>query len=139
VTARLVVALLGCIGCGTELDLDDPCTLRPTLSAIRTCTLSPQCTAWCHAGGVNAGGELDMSQPYPALVDVPSRGDCAPQPLVTPGSLEDSLLWLKVTAKFNGSSPPCGDGMPLGADRPPLTEPELYAIREWILAGANDD
>ena len=77
--------------------------------------------------------------PYASIVDVPSRGDCAPSLLIAPGRPADSVLWLKVTAKAAGTSPPCGDGMPLGTDRDALEMDELDALEQWILAGANDD
>jgi hypothetical protein len=120
----------------------------------------------CHSG-VPTGGALSLapgSDYAAALVDVPS---CEYPPLVRvkPRELEQSWLWIKLTAEVRPKSdafydyilfePEPGwdetkrgcrdqlpDGTPLFGQRMPLTAPnllpeaELAAVRDWILAGA---
>ena len=120
----------------------------------------------CHAGtpmGAGLGFELG-SDHRAMLVDVPS---CEYERMarVAPGSLEQSWLWIKLTAPFRPITDPyahaiyftpppgwdesqrgCRDqtdeGVPLFGQRMPSTAPntlppeQLDVIRRWILAGA---
>lgn len=117
--------------------------LGPHLSSLRANFLDQSCIAPCHSGGENAAGSMDLSSDAHAqLVGVAAMGTgCSGsgRMRVVPGMPDESLLWLKPHSKVEGIAAPCGDPMPLGATRDPISQEELDAIRGWITAGALDD
>lgn len=121
----------------------DAIPLGPTLSAIRANILEPRCTAPCHSGGVNAAGGMDMSgDTHAAIVGVTGMGSgCGTSGIarVEPGDATASLLYLKTKAKADGVAAPCGEPMPFGTSRAPLSAAELEFVRLWIEGGAEDD
>jgi hypothetical protein len=140
ISARWPLAILLCASlaaCGS----DEPGDV-PTFAELDQAVLTPRCTAPCHSGGEFAAGGLDL-QPdsHAALVDVPATAPaCVGQgKRVVAGDPGASLLYSKVIAKIDGTAPPCGETMPLGADVPALPEEEAEMIRKWIAAGALDD
>lgn len=140
--AAIVVALsLALAGCG-ETQGGGPAP-GPSFAKINTEIFEPNCTYACHSGGEFAAGGLDMkADPYRTLVGVRAVADaCKESPLVrvAPGKPAESLVYLKVASKLDGTPAPCGDGMPAGADRAPLTAEEVDTIRSWIEDGAADD
>jgi hypothetical protein len=72
----------------------------------------------CHTTSHREGG-LDLSQKGAAM----SGGESGPA--ITPGNLDESLLWDHVFS----------DTMP--QDRPPLSEDEKASLKEWIQLGAD--
>ena len=91
-------------------------------------------SAGCHNATSLAGGlVLDAGVSYGELVDVvPTNPVAAAQGLlrVTPGSPEQSYLYVKLTA----AGGVLGGRMPLG--QAPLAPSEIELVRSWILAGA---
>lgn len=127
-----------CIGGG-----DETSRAQPRFSEINKTILADRCTVACHSGGEFAAGGLDLKEtPYATLLDAAPTGvECAGSPLkrVAPGDPEASLLYLLIAAKVHGEAAPCGETMPLGAERAALTQAEVDRIRAWILAGAKND
>lgn len=103
-----------------------------TLPEIQAAVFTPTCaTSGCHTGANPAAG-LDLSDATTsraALVDQPSTQDPAIL-LVAPNLPDDSYL----VHKIEGTAQQ-GQRMPAGG-RPPLTQAEIAAIRQWILDGA---
>lgn len=138
-----LLAALVAIGCGPT-DSAAPAPEAATLSSINETIFLPKCTTACHSGGSEvAAGGLDMQgDPRAAMLDVPATAvPCtgAGQKRLVAGDPEASLLYTKVASKAAGQEPPCGEGMPLGADRPALSAAELEQLRAWIADGASDD
>ncbi len=79
----------------------------------------------CH-GGVKAAGEVSFV--YEDRV-INFRGDSG-NPVVTPGVLEDSELYYRVTTDDED------DRMPPAKDHPPLSEGEIALLASWIEEGA---
>ena len=123
--------------------LADAPPLGPHLSSLRANVLDRNCIAPCHSGGENAAGSMDLSgDAHLNLVGVAAMGTgCASsgKMRVVAGMPDESLLWLKPHSKIEDIAAPCGDPMPLGATRDPISQEELDAIRGWIMAGALDD
>jgi hypothetical protein len=140
-TLALAMALIAS-GC-TISDVDGSVTKAPKFSEIRAQILDKNCTFACHSGGENAAGDLDLEiDPYTALINVaPLAAACSGNALkrIAPGDPDTSLLYVLVTAKMSGADAPCGDPMPSGSDRAPLTAAESEMIRAWIAAGALND
>ncbi len=136
---RIVLAALS-VGC---VAADESATEAPSFSAINKTILSERCTLACHSGGDFAAGGLDLAlTPHAVLVDAkPTAVDCSGSPMkrVVPGNPDASLLYVLVSTKVHGEAAPCGETMPLGADRASLTQGEVDQIRAWIVAGAKDD
>jgi hypothetical protein len=133
----LAAVSVGCVAA------DESVAKAPSFSEINKTILSERCTLACHSGGDFAAGGLDLSlSPHAVLVDAkPTAVDCAGSPMkrVVPGNPDASLLYVLVSTKVHGEAAPCGETMPLGADRAALTQGEIDRIRAWILAGAKDD
>jgi hypothetical protein len=55
---------------------------------------------------------------------------------VVAGDPEHSLLYVKIVAKLDDTETPCGESMPSGANREPLTAEQVEQVRAWIAAGA---
>jgi hypothetical protein len=114
-----------------------------SFSRINTDVFEPNCTFACHSGGEFAAGGLDMKEdPYGSLVRArPTAMECRGSEMlrVAPGKPDESLVYVKVRAKLDGVAPPCGEGMPSGANRAALDADDTEAIRAWIEAGAPDD
>lgn len=87
----------------------------------------------CHGGEAPQGGFDILSEGvYERLI---GNSVQAPEmPLITPGSLENSYLWLKLT----GGAGVVGQIMPLDSDNlpRPLSQPLLDDIATWITNGA---
>lgn len=115
----------------------------PTLSAIDARVFRPLCTAACHSGGDNAAGGLDLSRDlHASLVAVPATAAaCADGELmrVVAGRADASLLYQKITAKMAARDPACGDGMPVGEERPAVPAADAELVRAWIEGGAKND
>ncbi len=125
---------------------------EPTFAWLDHHVFRPKCTAPCHSGGAFAAGNFDMGgDTYASMIDVPAAGTptnmCAETGLLRidqtvlglPGErfiLARSLVWLKVKAKADDAPAVCGEGMPQGANRAPLTPEEMAALAEWIADGA---
>lgn len=91
---------------------------------------TPICTE-CHSGGAAPEGlVLEEGQSYSRLVNVPSVQDNTLD-RVEPGQPDNSYL----VRKIEGTG--LNDRMPQG--RPPLTNEQIQAIRQWITDGAVDD
>ena len=88
----------------------------------------------CHDPGGSSGILLNLTEdPQPSQwINQPSL-ELADIVLIKPGSAMDSMIYLKVAT----DPPPVGDRMPRFA--PPLTQPELDALRLWIEQGALDN
>lgn len=118
-------------------------TGAPSFARIEKQILAERCTAACHSGGEFAAGGLDLGvDSYTALVGAaPTAVQCGgvTMPRVVPGKPDESLLYALLVAKAEGTTPPCGDAMPQGANRPALTPEELESVRAWIAAGAKND
>lgn len=98
----------------------------PDLASIQQTIFTPQCaTSGCHAGD-NPAAALSLAAGTGVearLVGV-EAGTCD-GPLVTPGSLDHSFLYDKITS----AAPRCGAHMPSGGD---LTAEQKECIRAWI-------
>lgn len=145
-TARapvMAMALAVLVGCGEAAESETASEPTPSYAAIEAEIFEPACTFACHSGGEFAAGGLDMqSPPRATLVGVPATATaCADSAWkrVVAGSPEESLLYVKVVAKLEGTAVPCGDGMPAGANKPALSAEEVARIRAWIEAGALDE
>ncbi len=87
----------------------------------------------CHLTAAGPGGlDLRPGQSYGNLVNVFSSNYVG-STRVTPGSPDNSLLWIKVS-----DVPPAqfGDRMPLGGS---LNANDIAAIRAWIEEGAEEN
>jgi hypothetical protein len=138
----LLLALV-CSACSGADETEPPPQEAPQYGELDARIFVPACTFACHSGGEFAGGGLDMTvPPSKALIDVPAvAAACADGgwKRVVPGRPEQSLLYLKIAAKLEGTEPPCGDGMPAGANRPSLSADEVAEVRAWIEAGALEE
>jgi mono/diheme cytochrome c family protein len=88
-----------------------------------------RCTV-CHFTGGFADLSLLAGASYHDLVNVQASGYNAIR--IVPGDPEDSVLYNKVTntGLYGGIMPAVG---------PPLTDPQIAAIRTWIEEGARDN
>ena len=110
-----------------------------TWESIHTDVLAPSCASSACHGGEAPEGALDLSGEPGALLarirGAPSEGAlCAESgvPILTPGSPERSLLFVKMAA--TSSSEVCGTRMPPSGSPP--SEQSLCAIEAWIRCGA---
>jgi len=134
VMTALAAASVGCAGNGDGLDengrpLDgEPGELRAEFQSIQDHVFTPICTA-CHAGAAAPLGlRLDEGVAFAMLVNAPSVQ--VPGLLrVDPGNPDASYL----IQKLEGTAE-MGERMPL--DRPPLAQPDIDLIRQWIIDGA---
>jgi hypothetical protein len=146
VRAVLVLVLgagLGAAACGPDDGSDLP-PLEPTFASLDANVFFPRCTAPCHSGGEDfAAGGLDLEPDARlALLDVEAASNkCGDSglTLLVAGDPEASLAYLKIVTKSEDTEPPCGDPMPSGSTRPPLTGAQIEALRAWIEAGAAGD
>ncbi len=117
-------------GCSAVCAVESDPGVLPTLASIQRKIFTPICSA-CHfpqgTGGFMPLHTEDVS--YRNLVRVQSF--LCSGLLVDPGNPDNSCLVLKL----EGSNQAGGDRMPSGG-RPPLSEEEIGAIREWISLGA---
>lgn len=132
----VILAALACAACsgdGKGLDENgrpepDNGGLTPDLASIQANVFTPICST-CHAGaGAPRGLRLDAANSYNMLVGIASAE--APNiQRVKPGDPNNSYLIHKVegTAAVGGR-------MPLGG--PPLPQPTILVIRQWIAQGA---
>jgi hypothetical protein len=74
---------------------------------------------------------MTAASAYTAVTTTAGRCGTRSTALVTPGTPDASMLYLKVS----GST--CGTRMPLG--RPALSAADQQTISDWIAAGALDD
>ena len=121
-------------------DEQEEAALEPTLSNIQKYIFDTTCTS-CHSGDYTAGA-LDLSEgkSYVQLVNRYLQFDAANNILVVPGDPDNSFLLKKLTGTGLGTindSDYKGQQMPLGG--PYLEEDELTLIRQWIVAGAQND
>lgn len=110
----------------------EPCAV-PTLAAIADQIFTPRCAgSGCHAGAEPAAG-LALDLPLETLATrlrEPSIQSPSHMPLVTPGQIGASFLYLKVAF----DPPLVGQAMPPDAA---LETCALGAIRRWIELGAS--
>ena len=140
----LAGVLLAAAACGPGDDGVDLPPLEPTFFSLDANVFGPRCTGPCHSGGEEfAAGGLDMEPDARlALLDVLADSTkCRDSglTLLVEGEPEASLAYLKVRAKREDTEPPCGDPMPPGSSRAPLTVAQVEALRAWIEAGAPAD
>ncbi|MCD0458019.1 PSD1 and planctomycete cytochrome C domain-containing protein [Roseiconus lacunae] len=64
-------------------------------------------------------------------VEENAKEDLGGYAAVTPGNLEESEIWRRITSNDEGEVMPPSD-----SHRKPLTDPEREAIRRWIVSGA---
>lgn len=83
----------------------------------------------CHMDGASKGN-FSLALGTNAIVDVASAQ--APLSLITPGSLADSYLWLKVNGGYLEVG---GEGVPMPVGTP-LDGAELQTLQNWIEDGA---
>ena len=137
------MALVGVQGCGGEDGAAEVEEGPPRYADIEATIFQPACTFACHSGGEFAAGGLDMqAPPRTSLLEVPAKAKvCADSGWrrVVAGRPEESLLYVKVAAKIEGTEAPCGDTMPAGVDRPALSAEDIERVRAWIEAGALED
>lgn len=106
--------------------------VQPDLETLRAEVLIPSCGR-CH-GGEDPAEDLDLTL---ELADLrmrllqPAAQSPAGTPLVTPGSIGASYLYLKVAVK----TPLIGNRMPRASD--PLDDCTIDSLRAWIEDGAN--
>ena len=111
------------------------CGAPPTLTRVETEVFAKSCTfAACHAASAPADG-LNLESPTHAkLVNIRARGaGVTDRVLVVPGRPEDSYLYQKLSVAM----PRAGLTMPLGGDV--LEQNRLFLVRDWIIAGAQND
>ncbi len=137
----LAISALAVAGCGTDSNTSDDaakCDADSTFAQIqeqifeaRGCTLSN-----CHGDSPQSGLDLRADVAYENLVNV--DGVAGDFKLVFPADQDDSLLYLKVQAKADGSILGArgigGSAMPLGGDA--LSDDDLGLLRAWIRGGA---
>jgi hypothetical protein len=121
----------------------DAYPLLPTFESLEINVFRRKCTAACHSGGMFAAGNFDMSgDTVASMVNVPAVGTetsgCGESGFlrILPGIPKRSLVYLKLMEKSYGFPDVCGEGMPQGANRDPLSDEEIAAIAEWISLGA---
>ena len=115
-------------------------TIDPTLSNIQKTIFDTRCTS-CHSGDYTAGAlNLSEGKSYGQLVNRALQFDAANNILVIPADPDNSFLLKKLTGTDLGTindSDYKGQQMPLGG--PYLSDDEIALIRQWIVAGANND
>ena len=82
------------------------------------------CTSYCHSGGGNYTGGLDLTSYENLMSGTSDHG-----PIISPGYANYSILIQKLS-----DSPPFGGQMPL--NQPPLDDALISMISDWIDAGA---
>lgn len=138
--ACIALALTGIAGCDEKLrDLTGPSPdLVPTFDSIQheifdtTDTAGRTSCVTCHTNvGRNPAGGLNLAtDPYAALVNVPSRGK--PDTIrVVPGNVDASYL----IQKLEGRTGIVGVRMPQNGP-PYLTPGQMQVIKRWIETGA---
>jgi len=142
-TGTLVVtaSLSGCAGNGAGLDSNGAPvgagggggtgggTVTADFQSIQDNVFTPICSR-CHAGAAAPEGlMLDAAHSYNLLVGVGSQ-EVPSLKRVTPGDPDSSYIIIKLT---NGPGI-VGAQMPFGL--PPLPQPTINAIRQWIANGA---
>lgn len=120
-------ALRGCPG--------GPTPQPVTFAELQESVFEPSCLqSGCHNARDRLSGlVLEGDEAYGSLVNaVPQNFAAVARGLlrVTPGELDSSFLWIKLT----NPRPEYGSAMPLEAD--PLTPEQLRRVRDWILLGA---
>jgi hypothetical protein len=142
VSLVLLVCLVAAAGCAnsdatlgvarvTLPPAGTPVTLKTDVQPIFTA----QCaTAFCHGTPLGGPMSLEDGKSYGALVGVASTE--SPLPRVTGGDSNMSYLIHKLEGTQN-SVGGGGDRMPPGG--PPLPQPEIQLIRDWIEQGAKDN
>ncbi len=135
----LVTLIVGCSGgngdglnvSGRPLSEAADVPLAATLESIQSNVFDPSCTL-CHAGA-NApqGLRLDTANSFTNLVGIRSRENGSVL-RVAPGEPNNSYL----VRKLEGTAS-VGERMPLGG--PPIPQPTIDFVRQWITDGALAD
>ncbi|MEY4575961.1 MAG: hypothetical protein RL701_664 [Pseudomonadota bacterium] len=128
-TAAEVPAALTISG-GDVVPARDGGAIAATFDALYTQVISPKC-ATCHSP-TGSWPSFDLSTAdlaFANTVNKPGTAICTTGNLITPGSVEKSLLYQKLTPQTS-----CGTQMPFMG--PYLAEDALKPLREWIVAGA---
>ncbi len=116
---------------GRPLDEGGDVPLAPTLASVQANVFNPSCIV-CHAGASAPQGlRLDAANSFTNLVGVASRQDSSFL-RVTPGDPDLSYL----IRKLEGTAS-VGEQMPLGG--PPIPQPTIDFVRQWITDGALPD
>lgn len=137
VVRAINAALAGCPGEPTPTPTPEP-TATPvevSFATIQDMILTPGCAVpTCHVGPVGAGNlVLEAGVAYDAMVGVEPdifAAAAAGMLRVDPGDPANSFLLLKLTG------PPLSMGSRMPIVGPPLSESDVDAVRNWILAGA---
>ncbi len=113
----------------TEPKTEEPTCIEPTLAVLREEVFLPRCaTSGCHDSetareGLDLSGDVDALTARLAAAAAQSPSG---MPLITPGQLGRSYLWLKVSVE----TPLIGARMP--KREAPLDDCELEALRAFI-------
>lgn len=108
-----------------------------TFMAIYEQVILPNgCNAgYCHGGGAGGLEMTDEATTYANLVEVAASTPVCGQTLrVSPGSLEESILWYRVRPAALDGADACAPKMPMGSMG--LTEAEAQLVDDWISGGA---
>ncbi len=115
-----------------EMEESKPTCITPALTSLRADLFVPVC-GQCHAGSTPAQ-DLDLTLDEAALrmrLLQPASESPSGLPLVMPGAIGSSYLYLKVAVK----TPLIGDRMP--RDSEALSDCTVESVRRWIADGAN--
>lgn len=111
----------------------DIVTASPSLSEVQERVFQVSCTP-CHTDRVSGGLSLRSSDQL--LVSLFSASvQLSSMPRITPGDLEQSYLWLKVTGAHLEAGG-LGEPMPLGET---LSREQLELLRRWIEESASTE
>ncbi len=132
----IICFLAGVAGCSSEEETVQPKIIEPKLSSIQAIIFSNCALQSCHGSSAKAGLNLMSGMSYEQLVYVRSLEDKNNSPSffrVKPNSPDSSFLYIKITSPGQNQ----GDRMPQASN--PLSQPEIEAIRLWILDGSKNN
>lgn len=90
---------------------------------------------YCHGGGAGGLEMTDEATTYANLVEVAATMPSCGQSLrVSPGSLDESILWYRVRPAALDAGMPCAPKMPQGSMG--LSEAQAQLVSDWISGGA---
>ena len=116
---------------GVAVEALEPATVAPTFTEVQA-VFTASCMP-CHGGPAPAAGQnLEVGQAFEMIVGVASvqQSDLF---RIEPNNPDDSYL----IRKLEGGPSISGSQMPLGG--PPLPQPTIDLIRDWVSAGALDN
>lgn len=90
---------------------------------------------YCHGGGAGGLEMTDEATSYANMVEVAASSPSCGQTLrVSPGSIDESILWYRVRPSALDAGMPCAPKMPQGSMG--LSEEQAQLINDWISGGA---